>query len=137
MQAIALRALLKVSMKPSPCAFTSTPRWRATIRRTMVLCVSSTFIHAESPSSTARVVDPSMSEKTTVTVPTSVSIGGRNGSFITESATMSIDVARKLWIAESAPEVAAGVCFGDVTVGRTLRHQAERAGTELDDFSDS
>ena len=33
-------------------------------------------------------------------------VGGRNGSFITASATMSIDVARKLWIAESAPDVA-------------------------------
>ena len=45
-------------------------------------------------------------EKTTVTVPTSVSVGGCNGSFITESATMSIDVARKLWIADPSPAVA-------------------------------
>ena len=60
-------------MNPSPWAFSSTPPWRSTIRRTMALCVAMTLPHAVSPASTARVVESSMSENTIVMVPGSTS----------------------------------------------------------------
>ena len=138
MQAIALRALLKRNMKPSPCAFTSDPPCRTTIRRTMVLWVSMTRVQLASPSSTARDVEFSLSENTNVTVPTSVSVGGRSDSAITAAATTSIDVARGSGVGELGPAVSRTRSAGSGSAivpdleGRDDRHQQVLSARHFD-----
>jgi hypothetical protein len=74
-QPIALRALGKTRMKPSPWFFTSKPPWRRTRSAMIPLWVRSSRIQARSPSRSVRTVEFSMSLNMIVTVPSGAAAG--------------------------------------------------------------